>query len=56
MSENSENTISPFAAASANIENSASIPAEISPPPLFLTLEPGGGAGCLYMKTGTKYV
>ena len=55
MSENSENTISPFAAASANIENSASIPAEIYPPPLFLTLEPGG-AGCLYMKTGTKYV
>ena len=54
MSENSENTISPFAAASANIENSASIPAEISPP-LFLTLEPGG-AGSLYMKTGTKYV
>ena len=36
MSENSENTISPFAAVSANIENSASIPAENSPPPFFL--------------------
>ena len=45
MSENSENTISPFAAVSANIENSASIPAEIYPPPLpsFLHSSRGGG-------------
>ena len=48
MSENSENTISPFAAASANIENSASIPAEISPPPLFLTLDSGVGGLFVY--------
>ena len=45
MSENSENTISPFAAASANIENSASIPAEIYPPPSPLSYTRAGGGG-----------